>query len=372
MPSYCAPGTPIPPRGLALPWRFVDIIGDVHGCLPELITLLTHLGYAADDDGAWRHPRGRRLVFVGDLCNRGPDTIGVLELAAATVAAGQAVVVRGNHDQHVLRWLRGRIEARDGDLAATAAQYAERKKPERKALKRRHRKLLKHTPLWVLLDPSDRRGAGVGRRPADGLAVRSSTGHALLRAPRGLADPELAPDGDREDARVREDVRDRDDARTRARDRERASDPPAAFGADDARLVVAHAAWHPRIPRTSKRLARRWCLYGPTLARDETGRHPRLDWRRHYPQDAPYCVFGHTAFDGPVNARGATLCVDTACAYGGALTALRWPTRTVVRVPAQRTYYEHVDLREAPKLLDPDALDLGPAAAALARGAHLA
>ena len=101
------------------------------------------------------------------------------------------------------------------------------------------------------------------------------------------------------------------------------------------------------------------------------GRRPRLDWKRHYPLDAPYCVTGHTAFDGPVSARGNTLCIDTGCAYGGALTALRWPARTVLREPARRTYYPHADLRGAPYLIDAEAHALGPAAAALARGAHL-
>src|SRR5918911_2165480 len=49
-----------------------DIIGDVHGCADELEELLTDLGYAADAEGAWRHPEGRKAVFVGDLVDRGP------------------------------------------------------------------------------------------------------------------------------------------------------------------------------------------------------------------------------------------------------------------------------------------------------------
>ena len=48
-----------------------DIIGDVHGCHRELVTLLTRLGYTVTDDGA-HHPDGRTAVFVGDLVDRGP------------------------------------------------------------------------------------------------------------------------------------------------------------------------------------------------------------------------------------------------------------------------------------------------------------
>ena len=46
----------------------IDIVGDVHGEAQALRALLNHLGYDADG----RHAQGRRLVFVGDLCDRGP------------------------------------------------------------------------------------------------------------------------------------------------------------------------------------------------------------------------------------------------------------------------------------------------------------
>jgi protein phosphatase len=49
-----------------------DFIGDIHGCGDELEELLTNLGYAPDHTHVWRHPQGRRAVFVGDLVDRGP------------------------------------------------------------------------------------------------------------------------------------------------------------------------------------------------------------------------------------------------------------------------------------------------------------
>ena len=58
-----------------------DIVGDIHGCLDELVDLLAVLGYEIDADRASaRHPEGRTAVFVGDLVDRGPAVAGVLRL----------------------------------------------------------------------------------------------------------------------------------------------------------------------------------------------------------------------------------------------------------------------------------------------------
>ena len=57
-----------------LPDVHLDIVGDIHGELDALTSLLKRLGY--DDLG--RHPENRKLVFVGDLIDRGPDSPGVL------------------------------------------------------------------------------------------------------------------------------------------------------------------------------------------------------------------------------------------------------------------------------------------------------
>jgi polynucleotide kinase-phosphatase len=89
-----------------------DIIGDVHGCRAELEALLARLGWQVDRDEAGQpvnatHPAGRTAVFLGDLVDRGPDTPGVLRLAMGMVAAGTALCVAGNHEQKLLRKLRG-------------------------------------------------------------------------------------------------------------------------------------------------------------------------------------------------------------------------------------------------------------------------
>ena len=81
-----------------------DIVGDVHGCDDELGELADELGY---DTATLAHPGGRRLVFVGDLVNRGPKTVPVLRRVMPAVAAGHALAVAGNHDAMLARWLAG-------------------------------------------------------------------------------------------------------------------------------------------------------------------------------------------------------------------------------------------------------------------------
>lgn len=65
------------------------VVGDVHGCLEELQALLREAGWS----------RGDRLVMVGDLVAKGPDSRGVLQL----LREGGGEAVRGNHDVHALR-----------------------------------------------------------------------------------------------------------------------------------------------------------------------------------------------------------------------------------------------------------------------------
>ncbi len=106
-----------------------DVIGDVHGCLPELELLLTDLGYELHRDElgqpvAARHAQGRIAVFVGDLVDRGPDTPGVLRLAMGMVRDGDALCVPGNHEDKLLRALRGRNVKVSHGLAESLAQLA--------------------------------------------------------------------------------------------------------------------------------------------------------------------------------------------------------------------------------------------------------
>ena len=105
-----------------------DVIGDVHGCAAELQTLLADLGYVISRDEFGRaagasHP-DRRAIFVGDLVDRGPDTPGVLRLVMGMVAAGDAFCVPGNHENKLVRALRGRKVQVTHGLAESLAQLA--------------------------------------------------------------------------------------------------------------------------------------------------------------------------------------------------------------------------------------------------------
>jgi hypothetical protein len=75
------------------------VVGDIHGEIDALNELLERLGY----DPAGRHPDGRRLVFTGDLCDRGPDSPAVIERVRALVESGRAQCIAGNHEINLLR-----------------------------------------------------------------------------------------------------------------------------------------------------------------------------------------------------------------------------------------------------------------------------
>ncbi len=81
----------------------LDIIGDVHGHYDKLVALLAHLGYR-QTEGTWRHP-DRTAVFVGDLIDRGPRQLGVVDLVRDMVEAGAARCILGNHEFNAIAWV---------------------------------------------------------------------------------------------------------------------------------------------------------------------------------------------------------------------------------------------------------------------------
>jgi protein phosphatase len=110
-----------------------DIIGDVHGCYEELAALLVKLGYEVTEDGSNAvPPEGRKAVFLGDLVDRGPNTPAVLRLVMAMVAAGSGICVPGNHENKLVRALRGRNVQVAHGLAESLAQL-DKETPEFRA-----------------------------------------------------------------------------------------------------------------------------------------------------------------------------------------------------------------------------------------------
>ncbi|MFH9064965.1 polynucleotide kinase-phosphatase [Streptomyces coeruleorubidus] len=128
---------------------------------------------------------------------------------------------------------------------------------------------------------------------------------------------------------------------------------------DGGRLVVCHAGLPERYHgRTSGRV-RSHALYGDTTGEtDEFGLPVRYPWAEEYRGRAAV-VYGHTPVPEATWLNN-TICLDTGAVFGGKLTALRWPERELVDVPAERVWYEPAKpLRsEAPGGQDGRPLDL--------------
>ena len=235
-----------------------DIIGDVHGCFDELVDLLKQLDYAVtEQDGQYilQSPTGRKLVFVGDLVDRGPGTPQVLKLVSGLVQSGQAFCVPGNHDIKLMRALKGRSVQLTHGLAESMQQLA--------------------------AEPDAFRAEVV--EFLDGLVS-----HYVF---------------------------------------------------DDGNLVVAHAGLKESMQGRGSGRVREFALYGETTGEtDEFGLPVRYNWAADYRGKA-LVVYGHTPMPEPLWLNN-TVNIDTGCVFGGQLTALRYPEREIVSVPAHKTYYE--------------------------------
>ncbi|MEV5239834.1 polynucleotide kinase-phosphatase [Streptomyces cinnamoneus] len=128
---------------------------------------------------------------------------------------------------------------------------------------------------------------------------------------------------------------------------------------DGGQLVVCHAGLPEKYHgRTSGRV-RSHALYGDTTGEtDEFGLPVRYPWAEDYRGRAAV-VYGHTPAPSATWLNN-TICLDTGAVFGGKLTALRWPERELVDVPAEQVWYEPVKplATEAPGGADGRPLDL--------------
>jgi protein phosphatase len=107
---------------------------------------------------------------------------------------------------------------------------------------------------------------------------------------------------------------------------------------DDGKLVVAHAGMKEAYQGRASGRVRAFALYGETTGEtDEAGMPVRLDWASDYRGKATV-VYGHTPV-AESHWLNKTINVDNGCVFGGKLTALRYPERELVCVPAARVYY---------------------------------
>ncbi|MBB2911813.1 putative kinase [Streptosporangium becharense] len=108
---------------------------------------------------------------------------------------------------------------------------------------------------------------------------------------------------------------------------------------DGGRLVVAHAGLKEAYHGRASNRVRSFALYGDTTGEtDEYGLPVRYPWAREY-RGRAMVVYGHTPIAEPEWINN-TICLDTGAVFGGRLTALRYPERELVSVPAERVWYE--------------------------------
>ena len=234
-----------------------DIVGDVHGCLAELLALLAALGYGVKrqrENFKVTPPPGRTLAFVGDLVDRGPAAPGVLRLVMDMARAGTALCVAGNRDVELVRAMRGRVAQVTRGMARTLEQLA-----------------------------------------AEPREFRAEVVRFLRRLPSHLA-------------------------------------------LDAGRLVIAHAGLKESLQGRASAEARAFALHGElTGAKDAAGLPMRKNWAVKYRGKA-LVAHGHTPVSAPEWLNN-TVNLDTGCVYGGHLTALRYPERETISVPARAIHY---------------------------------
>ncbi len=110
---------------------------------------------------------------------------------------------------------------------------------------------------------------------------------------------------------------------------------------DGGKLVVAHAGMSENLQGRASGKVREFALYGETTGEtDEFGLPVRYNWAADYRGRATV-VYGHTPMP-EAEWLNNTICIDTGCVFGGQLTALRYPEKELVSVPAKYTYYESV------------------------------
>ena len=236
-----------------------DIIGDVHGCARELTALLAHLGYVRPSSRRpFRHPGGRRVVFVGDFVDRGPQIVEATRIVMAMCAAGTAFAVPGNHDIDLAACLQGGQAADKTGTLKSIEQIGALSPAARRRFVERFRAFVAGLPVHLVLDGG--------------------------------------------------------------------------------RLAVAHAGLKQEFLGRESEAIRDFALHGETTGElDAHGLPIRVKWAAAYGGRA-LVVYGHTATPEP-DWLNNTVNIDTGCVYGGRLTALRYPEKELVEVPAARTYY---------------------------------
>ncbi|MBM7644045.1 protein phosphatase [Scopulibacillus daqui] len=143
-----------------------DIIGDIHGCLHELKKLIAQLGYH-EESGLYVHDQGRKLVFVGDLTDRGPASVKTIELVYRLVKHQLALYAPGNHCNKLYRYMLGRpVQIKHG-LETTVAELEALDQQQKQKVYHDFMTLYDEAPLYLQLDNGKLVVAHAGIREKD-------------------------------------------------------------------------------------------------------------------------------------------------------------------------------------------------------------
>jgi len=132
-----------------------DIIGDIHGCHDTLIALLETLEYT-QQQGCYQRP-DRKVIFLGDFVDRGPQQLQVVDTVRAMVDAGHAYAVMGNHEFNAIAYATQDIE-HGGFLRAHSERNARNHRAFLEAIDQQPERYaeviewFKTLPLWLELD----------------------------------------------------------------------------------------------------------------------------------------------------------------------------------------------------------------------------
>ncbi len=260
-------------------------IGDLQGCLDPLRALLARIDAQA--------PAGEPLLFVGDLVNRGPQSLATLRFVKSLCDAGRAQALLGNHDLHLLAAAHGIRPLHDDDTLQEILDA-----PDRDALL----DWLRNRPLAIERDGALFVHAGV----LPPWSVEQTLALAA-EVEQGLR----APDYPRFLSTMYGNAPERWD--------------DALAGADRARCVI-NALTRLRFVRADGSMDLK-LKEGPGAT--PPGLMPWFDHPARATRDT-VVVFGHWSTLGLVN-RPDVVCLDSGCVWGGALSAIRWPQRTVIQ-----------------------------------------
>jgi len=129
----------------------LDIIGDIHGCFEEFKQLTTNLGYEWSNDCPFHSER--KLAFVGDITDRGPQSLKMVELVYSIVMDQKSgYYVPGNHCNKLYRFFLGRNVQVTHGLETTVAEYEDLASKEKNEIRDKFIRLYESSPLYHVLD----------------------------------------------------------------------------------------------------------------------------------------------------------------------------------------------------------------------------